>query len=267
MWNLKSTKTTIVAAPVQKVATQSNIDVNALIEQIHREFDEATEKILNDAVTSLKVLEEKDTSKGDRLGKLGFSKAKHVESARVARFDKVNLEALSIRVMYYQTNYPNNKFITEDVVKKICEKYRLVFGYANFYIGDVPEKNIAEMERFELRDEDHFRYQMQGGGDGKRKCYYAPSVWRGGATEMCFIYEEDETIKIDGDFVIRKEPFKICATYSDFDTKEMKIEDGYKLKMNLPDPVVLQPVPGGYLIVTKWGLEGNDESLTNEKMN
>jgi hypothetical protein len=47
----------------------------------------------------------------------------------------------------------------------------------------------------------------------------------------------------------------------------MRIEDGYRLEYNLPDPIVLQPVNGGYLIVSKWGLEGEDAELTNEKMN
>jgi hypothetical protein len=66
---------------------------------------------------------------------------------------------------------------------------------------------------------------------------------------------------------LKKEGFKICASVKDFDTSNMRIEDGYRLEYNLPDPIVLQPVNGGYLIVSKWGLEGEDAELTNEKMN
>jgi hypothetical protein len=41
-------------------------------------------------------------------------------------------------------------------------------------------------------------------------------------------------------------------------------KDGYKLEY---DPIVLQPVKGGYLVVTKWGLEASDEIVTNPTSN
>lgn len=55
-------------------------------------------------------------------------------------------------------------------------------------------------------------------------------------------------------------PFKICAPEKDFDTRFMVKKDGYKLEY---DPIVLQPVKGGYLCVTKWGIEASDEIVTN----
>ena len=41
---------------------------------------------------------------------------------------------------------------------------------------------------------------------------------------------------------------------------------GYKIQ-NIPDPVVLQPVCGGYLIVCAWGDEASDEIVVNQQMN
>lgn len=38
-------------------------------------------------------------------------------------------------------------------------------------------------------------------------------------------------------------------------------------RVNVPDPVVLQPVKGGFLIVCAWGEEASDEIVVNEKMN
>jgi len=35
----------------------------------------------------------------------------------------------------------------------------------------------------------------------------------------------------------------------------------------LADPVVLQPVKGGYLIITAWGDEASDELVVNQKFN
>jgi len=58
---------------------------------------------------------------------------------------------------------------------------------------------------------------------------------------------------------------KICAPLKDMDTTGKELRD-YKL-VNHPDPVVLQPVKGGYLIVTAWGDESKDELVVNEKLN
>ena len=45
----------------------------------------------------------------------------------------------------------------------------------------------------------------------------------------------------------------------------LKLVEGYKLeKKHIPDPVVLQPVKGGYLILTAWGDEASDPLVVNE---
>ena len=50
------------------------------------------------------------------------------------------------------------------------------------------------------------------------------------------------------------------------DTTGMKLY-GHLLRKHIPDPVVLQPVKGGYLIITAWGDEASDEIVVNQKMN
>jgi hypothetical protein len=45
-------------------------------------------------------------------------------------------------------------------------------------------------------------------------------------------------------------------------------EDGFVLKdKEVKDPIVLKPVVGGFLIVTKWGLEASDEITINPNLN
>lgn len=44
----------------------------------------------------------------------------------------------------------------------------------------------------------------------------------------------------------------------------MVVRDGFKLEY---DPIVLQPVDKGYLVISKWGIEGEDEIVVNQKMN
>lgn len=62
--------------------------------------------------------------------------------------------------------------------------------------------------------------------------------------------------------------------------ESVEIQDDYKLRFKqdptsrpasfssfLPDPIVLQPVIGGYLVVTKWGLEATLPEIQNEATN
>ena len=58
----------------------------------------------------------------------------------------------------------------------------------------------------------------------------------------------------------------IAAQEEDFDTRGMYVK-GHKLEMSIPDPIVLQPVKGGYLIVTAWGDEASDAAVVNEIKN
>jgi hypothetical protein len=248
--------------------------VQAIIAEIHNEFDTASEKLLNEAKEILAG--SYDIEKGERLKKVGFTSARKVAEAEEVILQLNDSKELARLVDYYQLHYPNNKFITEGMVKQICQKYGLICGETKYYISDVPEKNLAEIEKFELRRDDL----------KKRDCFYYRrntmnhigfehcsktdkdamyGVLKFNASMRIFIFESHpESVEYAYE---DKEPFFICASVKDFDTNRMRITDGYKLEMNLPDPIVLQPVKGGYLIVTKWGLEAEDESLVNEKLN
>lgn len=70
---------------------------------------------------------------------------------------------------------------------------------------------------------------------------------------------------------------KIIASESHFDTSGFRVVDEYKLEPDfrnygggggfVPDPIVLQPVKGGYLVVTKWGEEVDVDEVQNETLN
>jgi hypothetical protein len=193
-------------------------DPQVIVAEIHNSFDTAGDKLLNDAKNILSG--SYDIEKGERLKKIGFGSTKKAVEASIIINKKKEMEELAKLIGYYQMYYPNNKFITESKTKEICQKYGLLCAQSKYYISDIPEKNLTEIENFKLRQED-----MVG------------------------------------------DKLKICASVKDFNTENMQITDGYKLELNLPDPIVLQPVNGGYLIVSKWGLEAEDNSLANEKMN
>ena len=228
-----------------------------IVEKIHGEFDSASERLLNEAKS---IIRGSNIDKGERLKNLGFTYAAPVKNSELAAKQK----ELANKIEYYQTYYPNNRFITEQEVERICKKYGLLFGESGYYTGDIPEKNIKEIESFLLRDEDmstrtNMDDYMQMRGSmlmmQVRTSMSRPSY------RSDFEYPSPPTEIVETKF---KAPFKICAPEKDFDTRYMSVKDGFKLKY---DPIVLQPVKEGYLIVSKWGIEASDEIVVNEKMN
>ena len=241
-----------------KKVKQSLQDPNEVIEKIHYEFDSASERLLKEAKEI--IARNKDADKGERLKKIGFGSAAPVVQSE----ENKQKEKLANQIEYYQTWYPNNKFITESEVKRICEKYGLLFGESRQYKGDIPEKNLIEIENFKLRDEEKIKRTNY---DDYQEHYFTTQRFGGlgqsilGAPRQTQIeYNPPKEIRT----YLSTPSFKICAPEKDFDTRYMTVVDGYKLQY---DPIVMQPVKDGYLIVSKWGLEGQDENLINEKMN
>jgi len=86
-----------------------------------------------------------------------------------------------------------------------------------------------------------------------------------------FMHKEDSST--DRDIIqaieLNNNGFKICAPVKDMDISGLELLEGYKLqrKIEIPDPVILQPVKGGYLIVTAWGDEASDPIVVNQNFN
>ncbi len=239
------------------------VDVNAVIAEIHQQFDSATDRLLKEANDIIK--RELDL-KGKRLQNLGFVSSKSAIQFNEVEKDKIKKKELSDIINYYSVHYPNNKFITEAEVSKICDKYNLLYADVKYYKGDIPDKNLIEIENFNLRDEE---MQKRTNHDD---WYDTMRMMRGlnlNAIETVRSFEfrqKKEVYPSERKEYLVKPNFIICAPKNDFDTKNLVI-NGRKLEIHIPDPIVLQPVKLGYLIVSKWGLEGQDELVVNEKMN
>ena len=268
MFNLKRKLSGI--GSLAKRITETTKDPNEVVAEIHEAFDTASEKLLNEAKTILSG--SYDIEKGERLKKLGFIQAKKVIESQQVVSQKTESRRLATLIEYYQLNYPNNKFITEEKVKEICEKYGLLFADIKYYTSDVPEKNLSEIESFKLRQEETRRIDyswMRWNRNNLHWGFFQSCTKEDEGAKYGFINSRKEfVLKPESEtHLFEKDDFMICASVKDFDTRNMRIEDGYKLSQNIPDPIVLQPVNGGYLVVSKWGLEGDDSDLVNEKMN
>jgi hypothetical protein len=258
----------------------------AIVDEIHNEFFTAGDNILDEAKSLLTQLETQDIAKGKRLAALGFGKTREAVAAIETENKLATTKEIAELVVHYKVNYPNNKFITEEQVKAICEKYGLVCGETSAYKGFVPESKLLEIERFKFKKEDApFAYIEDG--DGVVKKILEKDDFKN--TE-CNFFKERMGIEGNGFFSSNSNgakfigyntttlygtssrimPFnvklKICAPLKDMEVKSNQQVKGYKI-MDIPDPVVLQPVRGGYLCVCAWGDESSDEIVVNQQMN
>jgi hypothetical protein len=244
---------------VQIAAPAINNGYPSIVNDIHNEFFTAGDEILKEAVCLLKELEQKDMAKGKRLAALGFSGTREAVVAIETENKLAKTKEISELVLYYKQNYPNNKFITEEQVKAICEKYGLVCGEISMYKGFVPEVKLQSIENFKPKEKD------------VTMIFCSKNIgWSGGTIgEIQYDGGRDAAVYSN---IFKKveipEKLKICAPLKDMEIPSTHSLSGYKIKIKeVPDPVVLQPVNGGYLIVCAWGDEASDEIVVNEKMN
>lgn len=294
MFNLfkKSTKPVINKNSIETLIDNNN-SYPSVVKEIHNEFYNAADKLLEEAKQILKEAESKDIEKGQRLKKLGFIKAQQVnESEQI--FEKQILSKKQIKLIsYYSQYYPNNKFITQEQVKNICEKYNLVLGQVEWYKGFVPEKKLLEIENFKLLPSEQYiiisnkGYIFKNAEIRKERNYY--HIFPKGADKYTYAFQSDNGIDFYGSddkslfpenkyevndwsghspFKVINSSFMICAPLKDMDLtgKRIEIKQGYIIQ-EIPDPVVLKPVDGGYLIVTAWGDEASDPIIVNQKLN
>lgn len=273
--------------------------------EIHADFYGAEERLYVEAIGLSKGGLVTKTSKAERLKKIGFGKAKPIKESEEQEKRRAVSGRMINAIEYFRTYYPQNKFLTEAEVKKLCEKYSLLLGEASSYTGDMPEKNLVDIEKFKLRKEDWkekdyygsssvFRwFEPQTQPDFNELGVYFGRPRQSGKTSQYenllgeYTRAKDAMALQMGIFqsrqgVIGVDPYskpepkkeyeqpalKICAPKEDFDTMGWVVKDGYRLVW---DPVVLQPVSregvDGYLIVTAWGDEASDEIVVSESAN
>jgi hypothetical protein len=260
--------------------------------EIHRELQTACEQILSEAVETLKKQRPpiQLIEKAKLLRVLGFAKAKQAdieEENEILNEGEMSKE-IAEKISYYKFHYLDYKFITDEQIKIICNKYNLVFGKIDKYAGFVPEKNLKEIQKFTsiIKEEDMDK-DIWSVGKGFVRSYgniyaeYSDNSYEeyddGGERARGKRYKHEcqaNTIdKHEYKIGYKNAKMRVCAPLNEMDMTEMELEEGYKMinekikVMTFPDPIVLQPVVGGYLIVTAWGDEAADEIVINPKHN
>jgi hypothetical protein len=238
------------------------------VQEIHNEFMTAGDKLLASANNILSSITLSNQEKANKLNEFGFTSTKEVVSLN--EFKKATEEQKNISqvVSDYKILYPNYKFVSEEIAKKICEKYNLVLGEVSQYKGFVPAKNLTQIEQFYNSHPD------------LKSCYYVSFGF--GDRKLITKEHYESYIQLKNDlrgngignsyYCIEGTPkLFICAPIKDMDMKGYK-QEGHKLIKEIPDPVVLYPIVhdngvSGYLIVTAWGDEASDEMVVNNALN
>lgn len=248
-----------------------------IIEEIHHEFLTAGDELIKEANLILEANKPKSNT-GYMLNTLGFINTK--EAKEFKKFEEISKEKTKTleKVFYYQKKYPNNKFITENQIKRICKKYNLICAPTENYKGSVPKEKLHQIFEFKFDSEDEAQKYIK-----ITKFSYPDSdeslikEAKKKYPKLIVPVNDQDNIRPYFNFArfekyekILSPNFLICAPKKDFDLKGLK-QFGNLLTsfitVTVPDPVVLKPVKDGYLIIAAWGDEASDNDVVNHKMN
>jgi hypothetical protein len=298
-----------------------------VVYEIHNEFLTSGDKLLAEAEAFLKNPPKVSEQKVNRLKQLGFTKTVDVKKPDEIKAATNKNQALMTAITDFKIKYPNYKFITEDVVKQICDKYGLVMGGVTQFKGFVPEKNLNDIEFFffthpELKvgyykfDWDYRQVQITKeefeslnkekpvatksnfasiGYDPFRKSYWkdnyrsqrnslqngllSQSLAMQQLSPQLLVTTNSQTLSGLNSQTLNSQPpvstikkdvtLSICAPLNQMDVQGYVVIEGYKL---VYDPIVLCPLRhnngvSGYLVVTAWGDEANDELVVDQSKN
>jgi len=268
-----------------------------VVEEIHKEFFTAADQLLAEANKTLEEQNHLSIQKGLDLKSLGFSAAKEVTEAVEAGKVREEAKHKAQLISDYQRKYPLNRFITEDRVNHICNKYGLVWGTVDMYTGFVPAANLAQIKNFKKPDYIDVKHHVVG-KITKVEFNYATSTkaqrevteflasingtheqFAGSHPEIylrSLLREKGLEEAARGVNYARAEActthdqFTICAPRKDMNLEGKFIAGNKVATRNVlhtsvaaPDPIVLYPIKGGYLIVTAWGDEASDPEVVN----
>lgn len=258
-----------------------------IVEKIHTEIDTAEARLLQEAKNIIALNSDVD-DKAERLEKIGFLNAAPVVKNKLSKAVLVHNSEEAKRIEYYKHNYPFLKFITENELDRICEKYGLIYMPIENYVGDVPLKNITDIENAQprkdndipedkiwselKRDNSFFLTSASGGnwcGMWGTEWYKIPKRIDGkhffGTSSASEYLRDNLGFKaqyligsVDNITEDRKGLF-ICAPKNYFKGNSKAISF-----TRVEDPIVFRYVKGGIQVITKWGLEASDETLLNE---
>lgn len=272
---------------------------NKVIQEIHDMVFSMDSKTDNRIQLALKRAYDKEGQKRySKLKDLGFnnlSTFKETEDTNVKELEEIN------DVMNeYAVLYPNHKFILQQDIHKVCEKYGLVLTSPDRFTGAIPEKNQRDIIDFEHKHDDEMFFLDKDAASNilttaskvvketrssDRSSYRIPNTF----SHMVSIAVKNYDRKINsraselllnhppvGDFHFKVRSGIFLASTPDLvnmencvvrnNTVTLDIEK-YTPTKTVPDPIVFAKVPKGAIIITAWGEEASDPLVVNQNNN
>jgi len=285
------------------------------IDRIHKEFIYASDTLYETAKTTHQ-LAAMDTNI-NQLKSIGL-----INSESVILDIQKDLDARDYEnALYYKKYYPNNPFITSELMVKIAWKYDLEIGGLEKYTGFVPEKNINDISSFNLKKLDYnilretYCNSVKLTNDTStpyRELDYSSIDGIHIYGDMAYVEEPLQRFSLDGnssiysllsfnikeyydsiydfnnnlsidlwrkrfhkrndavdsimDIITKKGYLTLSKKKYEFELEKIIIapsKDMGGTTTVVPDPIVLQPVKGGYLVVTMLGLEKRTDKKSN----
>jgi hypothetical protein len=255
--------------------------------------------IMNEAEGNKVSTEEEVLDKARRLYKLGFSNTEIVaKMTEIKERNKLQDEIIkqekkrAQRIAYYNDQYPKCKYLTIDELNRICKKYGLVYAKVEHYTKTVPTENLEEIEannpnilfgdKPRVLHYIHWRLNSFARVDEREMKKWENPLVREYDYEKKFSrwdismlleeqYNLEKSLSIDGDGcsieTVDKSGLFIAAPKNHFNSKDLSFDGSHglfslkKSKVIKTDPVVFKFVRDGVLIITKWGLVGDDPLL------
>jgi hypothetical protein len=120
----------------------------AKIKAIHHAIDTASENALKQAREIIETchISNEQENLALRLQRIGFTSNPIIKEITSKNNILQISKAEANIILDYQINYPTLKFLRIEQLEHICNKYGLIYAPVNHFIGDIPEKNLIEIE-------------------------------------------------------------------------------------------------------------------------
>lgn len=203
---------------------------------------------------------------------------------QLEKLTKLGFNDIKLKTNDLILKYPNMKIIYRKAIDAICEKYNLINGPIDRFIGDIPKKNADEIlrnidfikkkikeETFQIKEE-HYSY-----GYYNYYNYDKSEFIKKYGQEKFEELIKNEQISIKKGFFSSRKYFKveydvpeirIIAPINEFDTKKMRIKGNKLKKIKSEDPIVIVKVSDKlWAVASAWGPEAADANIFNEMSN
>lgn len=202
-----------------------------------------------------------NSDKAERLKALGFANALGADPVR----DREQAEALVAFTRRYAEQYPGLKFISEDVMDEVCDRYGLLVGQPGNYTGAIPEWALAQIEanahHIDVRKEEVFTFNSRFMNLWLRMPTFEFDEKTGAMTTK-WEDQKPEPVAEEPKEYRTITNLRIAAPKHEMELADDEETDGRNI-VKVKDPIVCIEVAGGYVVLAAWGEEGRDPQVFN----